>query len=187
MAQSKALEVWSGLPTWAKGIIAVGGLAIIYFTGKGIIKRLARAKESQDSKESVKDASNDRASLLRKGLKPSFPPTQYKGWANAIEQSFEGCDPFGNVTWGADSPLGTVSYWSKSGYNVAKIFAQLKNDVDFLTLVLAWGVRTYDECGILTGNVEDVDLFKAIDHELTDAERRDLNKILAKKGITYKV
>jgi hypothetical protein len=32
-----------------------------------------------------------------------------------------------------------------------------------------------------------VDLFKAIDHELTDAERRDLNKILAKKGITYKV
>ena len=187
MAQGKALEVWSGLPTWAKGIIAVGGLAIIYFTGKGIIKRLARAKESQDSKESVKDASNDRASLLRKGLRPSFAPTQYKGWANSIEQSFEGCDPFGNIAWGADSPLGAVSYWSKSGYKVATIFGQLKNDIDFLDLVVAWGVRTYDDCGWGTGDVKDVDLFKAIEDELTDAERRDLNKILAKKSITYKV
>lgn len=187
MAKEKALEVWSGLPTWAKGIIAVGGLAIIYFTARTIVKKISASKESQDSKESVKDATNDRASLLRKGLRPSFNQTQYKGWANSMEQSFEGCDPFGNITWGADSPLGKVSYWSKSGYNVAKIFTQLKNDIDFLDLVVAWGVRTYDECGILTGNVENVDLFKAIDHELTDAERRDLNKILAKKGITYKV
>lgn len=187
MAQSKALEVWSGLPTWAKGIIAVGGLAIIYFTGRTIIKKINASKEAKDSRESVREASNDRASLLRKGLKPSFAPTQYQGWANSIEQSFEGCDPFGNITWGADSPLGSVSYWSKSGYKVATIFNQLKNDIDFLDLTIAWGVRTYDDCGIFTGDVKDVDLFKAIEDELTDAERRDLNKILAKKGITFKV
>ena len=132
MAQGKALEVWSGLPTWAKGIIAVGGLAIIYFTGRTIIKKINASKESKDSKESVKDATNNRASLLRKGLRPSFTETQYKGWANSIEQSFEGCDPFGNISWGADSPLGVVSYWSKSGYKVATIFAQLKNDIDFI-------------------------------------------------------
>ena len=40
MANNKAFEVWSGLPTWAKGTIAVGGLAVIYFAGRGIWKRI---------------------------------------------------------------------------------------------------------------------------------------------------
>ena len=45
MAQSKALEVWNGLPNWAKGIIAVGGLAIIYFTANSVIKSIKKKKE----------------------------------------------------------------------------------------------------------------------------------------------
>jgi len=51
MAQEKALEVWSGLPPWAKGIIAVGGLAIIYFTSRSIIKSINKKKKEQDDKE----------------------------------------------------------------------------------------------------------------------------------------
>jgi len=187
MAQSKALGFWSDLPAWAKGIIAVGGLAIVYFTSRTIIKKISSLKESKDSKEVTKDAKSDRTELIRKGLRPSFRETQYKGWANSMEESFEGCDSNINVTWGADSPLGKVSSWSTSGYKVATIFNQLKNDVDFLDLTIAWGVRTYDACGILTGDVKDADLFKAIDNELNDRERRNLNTILAKKGITYKI
>lgn len=187
MAQGKAFEVWSGLPTWAKGVIAVGGLAIIYFTSRTIIKKINASKDAKDSKQAVQDAIGDKTNLIRKGIKASFPTTQYQTWANSIEQSFEGCDPFGNVSWGADSPLGVVSYWSKSGYNVANIFNKLKNDVDYLDLVIAWGTRTYDDCGWGTGNVENVDLSKSIADELNDSERNNLNKILAKKGITYKV
>ena len=44
MAQSKALEVWNGLPNWAKGIIAVGGLAIIYFTANSVIKSIKKSE-----------------------------------------------------------------------------------------------------------------------------------------------
>lgn len=186
MAQSKALEVWSGLPTWAKGIIAIGGVAILYFTSRTIIKKISSVKESKDVKELTRDAKSDRTALLRKGLRPTFSETQYKGWANAIEQAFEGCSG-GTITWGKDSPLGNVTTWSTAGYKVATIFNQLKNDLDFIDLVIAWGVRTYDKCGILTGDVVDADLFKAITNDLTDRERRDVNTILAKKRITYKV
>jgi hypothetical protein len=67
------------------------------------------------------------------------------------------------------------------------IFNQLKNNLDYLELSTAWGIRTYDACGWGTGDVKDVDLSKAIIDELNDGEVRDLNIILSKKGITYKV
>jgi hypothetical protein len=187
MAQNKTFQVWSGLPTWAKGIIAVGGLAIVYFTGRAIIKKLGAIKEGKDSREAVRDAEQDKRKLINQGIKPSYTKTQYQTWANQIEQAFEGCDPFGNISWGSDSPLGTISYWSKSGYKVAMIFNQLKNNLDYLELSTAWGIRTYDACGWGTGDVKDVDLSKAIIDELNDGEVRDLNIILSKKGITYKV
>ena len=182
-----AYKYYKELPAWAKGVVIVGGLAVIYFTGRTIFKKLREAKDAKDSKESVKDAQNDLKNLQNKGLRASFTPTQYKTWANTIEQAFEGCDPFGNITWGADSPLGVVSVWSRSGYKVATIFNQLKNDLDYLMLVTAWGVRTYDDCGWGTGDVKDVDLAKAIVDELNDRERNNLNKILAKKGIKYTI
>ena len=74
-----------------------------------------------------------------------------------------------------------------SGLQSSHDYESIKNDLDFIDLVIAWGVRTYDKCGILTGDVVDADLFKAITNDLTDRERRDVNTILSKKGITYKV
>lgn len=187
MAQNKVLGFWNGLPTWAKGVIAVGGLSIIYFTSRSIVKSINAKKRREDSKKAVSNAEADKKELVRNGIRASFSQTQYQTWANSIQKSFEGCDPFGEITWGADSPLGAVSFWSKSGYNVAIIFNQLKNNLDFVSLMTAWGVRSYDDCGWGTGDVENVDLVQAITDELNSGERRDLNKILAKKGITYKV
>ena len=83
--------------------------------------------------------------------------------------------------------MGAVSFWSTSGFKVAKIFAELKNDFDYLSLTTAWGIRTYDACGWFTGDVKDVDLAKAISDELTAREISNLNQILSKKGIKYKV
>ena len=97
-----------------------------------IFKKINKAKTAQDSKESVKDAQNDIRVLQNTGIRASYSDTQYKSWANSLQQAFEGCDNSANITWGADSPLGTVSVWSTSGYKVAEIFNQLKNDIDYL-------------------------------------------------------
>lgn len=185
--ESQVYKFYKELPPWAKGIVVVGGLAVIYFGGRSVFRKINQAKQAQDSKDSVRGAENDVRNLQNTGLRASYSDTQYKTWANSLQQAFEGCDPSGNITWGADSPLGVVSVWSTSGYKVAEIFNQLKNDIDYLKLLTAWGVRTYDACGWWTGDVKDVDLSKAISDELTDRERSNLNKILSKKGIKYKV
>jgi hypothetical protein len=187
MAKAKLYEYYTELPSWAKGIVIVGGMAIVYFTTRTIFKRLRAAKDAQDSKRAVQDAEADRRRLSGNGMKASYSRTQYRTWANSLEQAYEGCDLSGQITWGADSPLGAVSFWSNSGYKTASIFNQLKNDVDYLELSIAWGVRTYDDCGYFTGDVKDVDLAKAIQDELTAREISNLNQILSKKGIKYRV
>ena len=129
---------------------------------------------------------------IKKYSKQYDIPTKYAFSVAYIESLYGGpCDKNykHNVAsyCGALGPMQIMPATAKLIYGKTVNKAQLKNDIDFLDLVVAWGVRTYDDCGWGTGDVKDVDLFKAIEDELTDAERRDLNKILAKKSITYKV
>lgn len=181
MAQNKAFEVWSGLPTWAKGVIAVGGVAIVYFTARAIIKKIGKGKSLQEQKQTVTQQNNELRNLQNTGQRASFAESQYKAWADAIQNQFDGCD-FGQNIFSADVPL--IGYWSGSGKKVRDIVNQLKNNVDFLKLVSAWGVRTYDQCGWGTGDVSG-NLYNAINDELDRGEVMGLNNILKKKGITY--
>lgn len=184
---NEVYKFYKDLPSWAKGVVVVGGIAIVYFTSKSILRRLKAEKDKKDSKELVKDVELEKRKLINSGMRASYTATQYKTWANSIQQAFDGCDASAEFTWGANSPLGTVSVWSGSGYKVANIFNQLKNNLDFLELLSAWGIRTYDACGYFTGDVEDVDLIRAITDELSSREISNLNKILAKKGISNKI
>jgi hypothetical protein len=147
----------------------------------------ADAKKSQDSREAVRESEKEKTRLQNSGIRPSFTKTQYQSWANAIQQAFEGCDFSGEITWGSDSPLGVASFWSSSGYKVASILNQLKNNLDYLELTTAWGIRSYDACGFWTGDIKDVDFPKAVQTELTAREINNLNQILTKKGISYKL
>lgn len=175
------------LPPWAKGVVIVGGLFVAYLAGTAILRKLKQAKNAREAKESVRSAEAEKRRLQSSGMRASFNPSQYMTWANSIETAFEGCDPMGTLTWGADSPLGAVSFWSNSGFKVATILNQLKNDLDYLNLTTAWGTRTYDACGFFTGDVTDVDFAKAVADELTAREITNLNQILKSKSITYKL
>lgn len=175
------------LPPWARGVVVVGGLFVIYLAGNAIYRKMKQAKISKDSREGLRNSENEKRQLQNSGMRASYSPSQYTSWANAIQQAFDGCDPAGTLSWGADSPLGVASFWSNSGFKVATIFAQLKNNLDYLSLTTAWGVRTYDACGWFTGDVEDVDFSRAISDELSAREISNLNQILKNKGITYKI
>ena len=74
---------------------------------------------------------------------------------------------------------------SYSGEYLYKIILQLKNNVDFLKLQTAFGVRTYDQCGIFNGDFTG-NLTQAVNDELTASEIAELNKQLTKKGIVYR-
>lgn len=185
--KEKAYSYYRELPPWAKGVVIVGGLFVVYLAGNAVLRKLKQAKDAREARDNVRNAEAERRRLQAQGIRPSYAPSQYSTWANSIEQAFDGCDPSGQLAWGADSPLGAVSFWSTSGYKVATILAQLKNNLDYLNLTTAWGIRTYDACGWFTGNVTDVDFAKAISDELTAREIGNLNEILKKKGITYKL
>lgn len=178
---SKGFKYWESLPTWAKGVIAVGGLAAVYFAANGFIKRLKSKADEASSRLLLAQASDDLKNSIKNGNKPTFSDSQYLGWADTIETAFAGCD------YSDPDVFGIWLGFSDSGKVVANILKQLKNDSDFYKLTLAYGSRTYDQCGIppfsdnFTGT-----LVKAIQDELSATEISKLNDILSSNGITQR-
>lgn len=157
---------WKDLPPIAKGIIAVGGSVAGYFLIRKILKR-------QPGKESVADAQTE---LNNINQAPTYSDVQFSAWADRITNEFSGCDP---------TTTASLDGFTVSGRAVNNIFKQLNNNADFLKLVLAFGVRTYDQCGLFTdftGN-----LYSSISDELTQSEISKLNATLTGRGIAYKV
>jgi hypothetical protein len=168
--QNKLLDYYKELPAWAKGVVVIGGITIIYFTTKQFISRIKKQGKLAKVNQEIIEQKNELKNLEQTGLRASFPDSQYKSWADAIENEFDGCDPFGT------SPT-----------YLNKILKQLKNDVDFLKLQTAWGNnRKYDKCGLWNGDIENKSLTYCVKDELDNGQIEDANKILASKGISYR-
>jgi thiamine pyrophosphate-dependent acetolactate synthase large subunit-like protein len=163
MAQGKALEVWSGLPPWAKGIIAVGGLAIIYFTSRSIIKSINKKKKEQDDKDLLDATEREKRELERRGIKQMVSNAQLEAYSQKLVEAFNDC--------------GTTES------SVYTVFNGLKNQADLMQLIKIYGTR-----GCLAqGEFGDMNysLPRAIESELDTSETKKVNDILRKKGIDY--
>jgi hypothetical protein len=165
---NKVYTFYKELPQWAKGVVVVGGIAIIYFTAKQTIARIRKQAEKKDAQTSVDDAKAELNELVKSGTRPTITKSQADAYAEKIVKQFKGADLF----------LGSFAL-------VDNIFKSLKNNADFLLLKASFGVKTYDDAFI--GKVKNVTLESAIQDELTQMRINDLNKTLAKQGITYRV
>lgn len=181
--QDKVYNFYKELPPWAKGVIVVGGAAVVYFTATRIFRNIKNARNKRDAKKTQSEVKSELAQLQQQGIKKSYPDSQYNAWADKIEKQFDGIDWKQN--W-FDKDVPIIGQWSGSGKSVAEIFKQLKNNVDLLALVAAYGVRTYDQAGVFTGDFTG-NLYQAIQDELDKGEIDALNALLKKKGITYQV
>jgi|694.fasta_scaffold01037_25 hypothetical protein len=167
MANNKAFEVWSGLPTWAKGTIAVGGLAVIYFAGRGIWKRIIQNINKQKDLKVQYDAKAEERQLAQQGIKRTLSDSQLQAMCQKIVEAFDGC--------------GTTE---ESVYQVMK---QMKNKADVLALISTYGIRKYDQCNWNEGfGDNEYTLPRAIESELDSSELSELNKILSSKRIDFK-
>jgi len=180
--QGKIMEVWEGLPAWAKGVVAIGGIAIGYFGVTSFIGKLKADAALADARATQQNQEKELEDLQNQGVKPSFPTSQYKQWADELQSQFDGCDPSLSVAWLTKYAM------SSSGAKLGNIVLQFKNNADFLSLSTAWGsARTYDQCGpswatgAFTGN-----LSQAITDELDTSEIKNINTELSKLGITYR-
>lgn len=169
------------LPPWAKGVTIVGLLGVTVYAAHAITKSVRDRKNKAKSQSDVIGYVNDLDDLANQGIVPTFQQSQYQIWAASIVEQFAGCD----ASSPSDPPWGSYSY-SNSGQKVFSIISQFKNNADFLALQAAFGIKSYDQCGIWTGDVTDVTLSGAISDELTNGEISHLNATLAAKGITYR-
>jgi hypothetical protein len=181
---NKVYQYYTELPSWAKGIVVIGGIAIAYFTTKQFIARIKAQNKKKVDMATVIEQKKEIDNLEKTGLRATFSDSQYKAWADAIQNQFDGCD--------IDSSDFTIvgAIWkSFKGSNSAKklisIISKFKNDLDFLKLSEAWKVRSYDQCGWGMGEVTGT-LSYAISDELNNSEIKDINSILVKQGINYK-
>jgi hypothetical protein len=181
---SKVFEVYKGLPSWAKGVVVIGGIAIVYFTTKSFLKRIKQSAEKKKEMEVVFEQKKELDTLVKNGVYPTFSGSQYKAWADAIQQAFDGCDPSIRIPFLAPTSL-WGSQWSGSGAKLVNIIYKFKNDADFLQLSQAYGVRKYDQCGWFTGDFSG-SLSAAISDELDENEVTAINQALIKQGIKYR-
>lgn len=175
---TKAFSYWHDLPPWAKGVSAIVGIGVVVYAGVLIRKGIKKAVDTGKESKAVKDAQDDLNELKSKGQKQSYQDGQYTAWADKIEVQFSGCD------WSVATGL-PGNTLTASGRILMDIVKQLKNDVDFLKLVSAYGVRTYDQCGTwpFSGNFTG-SLFQAVSDEIDSIELKKINEQLKANGVT---
>lgn len=161
------MELFKNLPTWAKGTIAVtitvGVVGGAYFTFKKIKTSIEDRKRRDENK-----AVQDELSRLNNNsaTKQKLSDISIKSMANIIETSFDG--------------MGT-DYWA-----ISTQIDRLKNDADFLALRNAFGTRTINSGIYLVPDFKG-NLSEVIHNEMSSDEVLDLNKLIAKKGIKYRL
>ena len=166
---NKAFEYYKELPSWAKGVVVIGVLGVAFIVGNRIYKAIKEQQKNKDQRKTQDEQMKEKKNLQDLGMRLTYPVSQYRAWADAIQTQLSGCDPF-----------------ERSMSTIGNVIGKLKNDLDFLELSTAWGAsRTYDQCGWgmgdFTGSFQ-----QAVNDELRTVEINILNKTLQEKGIKYR-
>ena len=78
--KNQVIGSYNGLPSWAKGTLAVGGLLIVGFTAYTIYKSVIKKRDLQQARKLSEDASKEVADLGKKGIVPSYGQSQYESY-----------------------------------------------------------------------------------------------------------
>lgn len=174
-AGSKAYNGFMGLPPWARGITAVGTIAILYFTGRTIYRNARKKKEIAEANMAATYAQNELNDLHNSGINPTLSDSQFEAMSQALVQAMNGC--------GTDEEM------------VYSVFNMLNNDADIRKLLIIFGVRFYQPCAasqpisymeyIWDDHAFGGGLPTWISYDMTAAEKNKINSILHSKNINY--
>ena len=167
---------YKGLPGWAKGGLAIGGLVIVAFTAYTIYKNIQKKSGLRQANKLSEDASKEVVELGKQGINPSYGQSQYESFSLKLVLAMDGC--------GSDED---------SIYNV---FEAMKNKADVLKLISTFGIRFYQPCAAASPIsyskwLYDNESFGGglstwLEYDLTNSEIQKINSILSKKGIDFK-
>lgn len=147
-------EFIKDIPGWAKGVAVIIVIGIIAFVVYKFYKDFKPRTKEQ------KDLEKDQDTFIEQGQKPSFPRSQYKAFADTIQQE--------NLSFNTDEE------------KIYGIFKQMKNDLDITLLVEAFGNRRPQF------TLNEVALTPFLNEDLNKSEIEEINKILVAKNIKFR-
>jgi hypothetical protein len=159
------------LPTWAKGVIAVAVTGTLVFVGYKVYTKGFKSQEEKDAEKRAADEKKQLEKELKKDtikVNPSYPLSQYTGFADAI---YDG-----------------VRYCVGDDYDaVENTLKKMKNDLDVVQLIKNYGSRQRYCFGIPAGDAQT--LFPTVVAELgADSSRiKKINNDWANKNIKYRI
>jgi hypothetical protein len=173
---NKVYTYYKELPSWAKGVVVVGGIAIVYFTAKQIIKRIRTQAERKFDLQESDSASSDLQNLAQQGIKPTISNSQIDNIINSLVEAMNDC--------------GTNE---ETVYNQ---FKKLNNTADVYALLKRWQIRYYRPCAVsnpisfakyqFNNKAFGGNLSTWLTYDMTATEIGKINKILSDKRINYK-
>jgi hypothetical protein len=183
---------WADLPQWAKGIALVAIIGIPSYIGYNIYKNKQDEKARLKALEDTKKSEEELKRLADSGINPTMTETDFKQITDTILNAFAGCDPSLNAFGILHSPnklenAKTKSYYTDSGQSVFNFVDKIANDADFISMIMYWGQRKYQDCfevGEWAGSITTATFTAAVNKELDQNEIQALNTFLASKGIT---
>ena len=173
---SKVYSYYKELPSWAKGVVVVGGIAIAYFTAKQLIARIKKQAEKKFDLQESESATSDLQNLAQQGIKPTLSNTQIDNIINSLVESMNDCGTNENAI-----------------YNQ---FKKLNNTADVYLLLKRWQIRYYRPCAIsspisfakyqFNDKAFGGNLSTWLTYDMTSSEILSINKILSDKKINFK-
>ena len=134
----------------------LGGLFLVY--------RMLRPVGTKEQQQTTTTVKSDIVKEESKGEQQSFSNSNYKTFADRLYSAMN--------TSGTDEAA------------IFSVFQQMKNRIDVLKLIEAYGVRQLYVFGVPVGGKQN--LSQALSDELSSSDIAKVNQILFKKGINYK-
>ena len=166
-------NTFNNLPPWAKGTIAVVAtvsVGLVAFYGVKAIKNILNNRNTEGQNKEVSSASTDLEKLNKDPkTKQKLSDLSIQTIANAIKDESDGIGLEHSYYWAVSTQLN-----------------KLQNNADYLALVEAFGVRTINSGIYFVPDFKGT-LSQVIRHALPQGDVDDLNKLLQKKGIKYRL
>ena len=173
---NKIMNYYNELPSWSKGVVAIGGLALVGIVGFTIYKKIKTNAQLKDVLKESQYADDELRDLKNQGINPTLTNSEINGLISSIIDAIGGC--------GTDEQ------------KIYDAFEQLNNDADVKLLIKIWGVRSFEPCAITSpisytkwlwnNNSIGGNITQVLNSDLSSANKSKINSILAKKGIKHK-
>jgi len=131
-------KLWSDLPIWAKGTIAIVSVLALGLIGYTIYKKTSRAIEKGREGKEGRESKDKLSELRAKGINPTISEAESQSKISTLVSSANGSDLFG-----------------AGATQIISVIKSLKNEADWYFLNSLFKTKTWDDTiyGTVTGSL----------------------------------